>query len=137
MDRFSTVPEQKPPFRLGQGAMLGNDANHDAPPPAERRPKTRKRVLLTGIVAYGNGAHSFLCTMRNLSDTGARLAVSHNAQFPSDFYLINIRDRVAYEAKLVWNRGNEIGVAFKATIPLGGITDPALAFLKQLWLARA
>jgi hypothetical protein len=117
---------------------LGDDANHDAPPPpAERRPKTRKRVLLTGIVAYGNGAHSFLCTIRNLSDTGARLAVGNNAQFPSDFYLINVRDRIAYEAKLVWNRGGEIGVAFKAALPLGDITDPALAFLKRLWLTKA
>ena len=117
---------------------MGDDANHDAPPPpAERRPKTRKRVLLTGIVAYGNGAHSFLCTIRNLSETGARLAVGNSAQFPSDFYLINIRDRVAYEAQLVWNKGNEIGVAFKATLPLAGITDPALAFLKQLWLTKA
>jgi hypothetical protein len=104
---------------------------------AERRPKTRKRVLLTGIVVYGNGAHSFHCTIRNLSETGARLAVDGNAQFPSDFYLINIRDRVAHEVKLVWNRGAEIGVTFKSTIPLGGITDPALAFLKQLWLTKA
>ena len=119
-----------------RGAGLGNDLN-DGPPPAERRPKGRKRVLLTGIVAYANGAHSFHCTIRNLSETGARLAVGNNAQFPSDFYLINIRDRVVYDAKLVWNRGPEIGVTFKATLPLAGITDPALAFLKQLWLTKA
>jgi len=104
---------------------------------AERRPKARKRVLLTGIVAYGNGAHSFHCTIRNLSETGARLGVGSNAQFPSDFYLINIRDRVAHDVKLAWNKGTEIGVSFKSTIPLGDITDPALAFLKQLWLTKA
>ena len=115
---------------------MGNDAN-DAPPPAERRPKGRKRVLLTGIVAYGNGAHSFHCTIRNLSETGARLAVGNNALFPSDFYLINIRDRIAYEATVVWNKGSEIGVTFKQATPLAGITDPALAFLKQLWLTKA
>jgi hypothetical protein len=116
---------------------MGDDANHDAPPPAERRPKARKRVLLTGIVAYANGAHSFHCTIRNLSESGARLAVGNNTQFPSDFYLINIRDRLVYDAKLVWNRGTEIGVTFKAVLPLAGITDPALAFLKQLWLTKA
>ncbi|MEO8300709.1 MAG: PilZ domain-containing protein, partial [Rhizomicrobium sp.] len=116
---------------------LGDDANQDAPPPAERRPKTRKRTLFTGIVAYANGAHSFHCTIRNLSETGARLAIGTNAQFPSDFYLINIRDRIVYEARLVWNKGNEIGVTFKSAIPLAGITDPGLAFLKQLWLTKA
>ena len=104
---------------------------------AERRPKTRKRVLLTGIVTYGNGAHSFPCTFRSLSESGARLVVGDNTLFPSDFYLINIRDRLAYDVKLVWNRGTEIGVTFKATIPLAAITDPSLAFLKQLWLTRA
>ncbi|HJS46166.1 MAG TPA: PilZ domain-containing protein [Rhizomicrobium sp.] len=116
---------------------MGDGPNRDVPPPAERRPKGRKRVLLTGIVAYANGAYSFHCTIRNLSETGARLAVGNNAQFPSDFYLINIRDRIAYDAKLVWNRGSEIGVTFKSIMPLAGITDPALAFLKQLWLTKA
>jgi hypothetical protein len=116
---------------------IGLGQDNSPPPVAERRPKSRKRVLLTGIIAYGNGAHSFHCTFRNLSETGARLTVGHNAQFPSDFYLINIRDRVAYDAKLVWNRGGEIGITFKHTIPLAGIADPALAFLKQLWLTKA
>ena len=116
---------------------MGNAADHDAPPPAERRPKPRKRVLLTGIVAYGNGAHSFHCTIRNLSETGARLAVGNNAQFPSDFFLINIRDRVAYDCAVVWNKAGEVGVTFKATIALSAITDPALGYLKKLWLAKA
>lgn len=104
---------------------------------AERRPKPRKRVLLTGIIAYGEGAHSFHCTIRNLSETGARLAINNSVLLPSDFYLINIRDRVAYEAKLVWNKGSEIGVTFTATLPLASITDPGLGFLKRLWLSKA
>lgn len=135
MDRCLAFSGEKPLPHRGTG--LGNDANHDAPPPAERRPKGRKRVLLTGIVAHGLGAHSFHCTIRNLSESGARLAVGNNALFPSDIYLINIRDRVAYEAKVVWNKGSEIGVTFTHTMPLDGITDPALAFLKQLWLTKA
>jgi hypothetical protein len=135
MNRGLAVSEEKPHLRPGTG--LGSDTNHDAPPPAERRPKGRKRVLLTGIIAYANGARSFHCTIRNLSETGAQLAVGNNAQFPSDFYVINIRDRIAYDARLVWNRGTEIGVTFKAALPLAGVTDPALAFLKQLWLTKA
>ena len=135
MDRFSAT--ERVSLEPGQGTALGNDARHDPPPIAERRPKTRKRVLLTGIIAYDDGAHSFHCTIRNLSESGARLAVTNNALFPSDFYLINIRDRVAYDAKLVWNKRGEIGVTFKATTPLASIADPALAFLKRLWLSKA
>jgi hypothetical protein len=107
------------------------------PPPAERRPKSRKRVLLTGIVTYAEGAFSFDCTLRNLSETGARIAIGKNMQFPSDFYLINVRDRVAYDAKLVWNNSAEVGVTFKSTMPLAGISDPKLSFLKRLWMAKA
>jgi hypothetical protein len=104
---------------------------------AERRPKTRKPVLLTGIIAYAEGAHSFDCTLRNVSETGARIGVGKNVTVPSDFHLINMRDRVAYDAKLVWNKGSEIGVTFKNATPLAAIRDPALAFLKRLWMARA
>jgi hypothetical protein len=117
---------------------VSSGSNDDSvPPPAERRPKSRKRVLLTGIVAYGEGAFSFDCTLRNLSETGARIAIGKNMQFPSDFYLINVRDRVAYDAKLVWNNSTEVGVTFKKTMPLAGITDPKLSFLKRLWMAKA
>ncbi len=120
------------------GIGLGKDSHdNSAPPPAERRPKPRKRVLLTGIVTYANGAHSFGCTIRNLSDSGARIAVSKNAHFPSDFYLIGIRDRLVYDAQLAWNNGAEVGVTFKAIRSLADITDPALSFLKRLWLTKA
>ena len=115
---------------------MGSESD-DMPPLAERRPKTRKRVLLTGIITYAEGAHSFDCTIRNLSETGARIGVGKNMPFPSDFHVINVRDRIAYDAKLVWNKGGEIGVTFKKVTPLAAITDPALGFLKRLWMAKA
>jgi len=107
------------------------------PPAADRRPSPRMRVLLAGIVVYGDGAYSFDCTFRNLSATGARIVMGKTVQFPSEFFLINVRDRVAYDCKLAWNKGGEVGVNFKATISLPAITDPALAYLKNLWLAKA
>jgi hypothetical protein len=113
------------------------DQNVPPPPPAERRPGPRTRVLLSGIVAYGDGAYSFDCAFRNLSASGARLVMGKNIQFPSEFFLINIRDRVAYDCQLVWSKGTEVGVIFKTTIVLPAVTDPALAYLKKLWLAKA
>jgi len=116
---------------------VSDGSDNSLPPVAERRPRTRKRVLLTGIITYAQGAHSFDCTFRNLSDTGARIGVGKNMPFPSEFHIINIRDRIAYDAKLVWNKGGEIGVTFKKATPLAAISDPALAFLKRLWMAKA
>ncbi|HJT42809.1 MAG TPA: PilZ domain-containing protein [Rhizomicrobium sp.] len=116
---------------------MGSEFDNDVPPPAERRPARRKRVLLTGIVAYSDGARSFDCTIRNVSQTGARIVMGKNQQFPTDFYLINIRDRVAYDAKVIWNDGSEVGVTFKKTYPLSELTEPKLSFLKRLWLSKA
>ena len=90
---------------------------------------------MAGIIAHGT--HSLDCTFRNLSATGARITVNRNAQLPSDFYLISIRDRVAYDAQMVWNDGAEAGVTFRKGLPLADITDTRLSFLKRLWLSKA
>jgi hypothetical protein len=105
--------------------------------PAERRPKARKQVLLTGILASPSGDSSMDCTIRDLSETGARVIAAKGARFPPTFYLINIRDRVAYEARVVRSEGLEAGVVFQKTLPLSGLTDPDLAFLKRMWMSKA
>ena len=105
--------------------------------PAERRPKSRRQVLLTGIIASPGGDSSVDCTIRDLSETGARVIAAKGAQFPPTFYLINIRDRVAYEARVVRSEGLEAGVVFQKTLPLSGLTDPALGFLKRMWMSKA
>jgi len=128
-------------MRTVGAASLDTDTLHRkdniAGKPAERRPKSRKQVLVGGIVAFDGGQRSFDCTIRDLSETGARIVAAKGAEFPPRFYLINIRDRVAYDCKVAWNKGGEVGVAFKATVPLSAITDPGLAYLKKLWLAKA
>ena len=103
----------------------------------DRRPKDRRSILVSGIVAYQDGACHFDCAFRDLSDTGARIVVSKNSQCPEEFFLINLRDRIAYDSKLVWNDGKELGVTFKKKMPLSAITDPKLAYLKRLWMAKA
>ena len=75
-----------------------------APPPAERRPAPRSRVLLSGIVAYGDGAYSLDCTIRNLSKTGARVTTKQ-VQLPSDFFLINLKTR---RAQLIYDDDSEL-----------------------------
>src|ERR1700742_5121853 len=74
----------------------------------ERRPFQRKRVLLNGIVVYANGSHSFECSFRNISPGGARIQIGRNMQFPSQFYLIAVRDQVAHQVQVVWNNGIEV-----------------------------
>jgi hypothetical protein len=118
------------------GVVRMSEDKYSKPPVAERRPKQRKRVLMAGIVTYADGAYSFDCTFRNLSETGALVAVGKNIPFPSQFYLIVLRDRVAYEARVVRNNGYEVGVRFQKQLSISDISDPSLNYLKRLWLAK-
>jgi hypothetical protein len=104
---------------------------------ADRRPISRRRVLLPGLIVYANEAQTCDCTLRDLTPGGALLIVPHYVQLPHRFHLINIRDAVAYKARLVWIKGQEIGVSFESVISLSGNTDLPVQRLKKLWLAKA
>jgi len=103
----------------------------------ERRPVPRQRVLLSGLIVYRNGAITCDCTFRSLSTTGARIAVAQLSQFPTHFYVINVRDGVAYDARVVWSKGLEMGIKFEAGLSLSAKPDFMLRRLKELWLAKA
>lgn len=106
-------------------------------PESDRRPQKRKRVLIGARVTYGDGAHYFDCTIRDLSEAGARITLPRGQPMPSNVYLINLRDRTAHEASVKWNNGTEAGLAFNTSFALAEVTDPQLGYLKRLWLERA
>src|SRR5690348_8656364 len=105
----------------------------ELPPTAERRPERRRRTLLGGRVSYDSGAHVFDCTIRDLSESGARITVPGQQPIASQVYLINIRDRIVYEAVVVWNRGGQAGLSFRRKLPIAELADESLHYLKRLW----
>jgi hypothetical protein len=109
----------------------------ELPPTADRRPERRRRTLLGGRVSYDDGAHVFDCTIRDLSTGGARITVPGHQPIAPHVYLINIRDRVVYEAVVVWNRGGHAGLSFRRTTPIADLADKQLEYLRRLWLERA
>jgi hypothetical protein len=115
---------------------MANGIVQGAHAPDSRR-VSRTRVLLTGLIVYGGGTFTCDCKFRSLSATGARIAVAQHVQFPDRFYLINIRDGVAYDAVVVWNKGLELGIKIDSTISLTGKVGYAIERLRQLWLAKA
>jgi hypothetical protein len=108
---------------------------HSGIPPLERRPKRRKRVLYPGLIVHANGSTD--CTIRNLTEYGAHITVRENEVLPSNFYLISIPDRLAYDAEVIWKIGVDTGVTYEKIHDLSNAVDPSLYFLKRLWLARA
>jgi hypothetical protein len=104
---------------------------------SNRKPPPRRRVLLTGLIVYGNGAFTCDCSFRNLSSAGARIALKQLVQLPEHFYVINVRDGVAYFSRLIWNEGLEIGIKIESVVPLNSRDDYLTGRLKKLWLAKA
>ena len=99
---------------------------------AERRPALRSRVLLAGILSYDNGSHSFRCSIRDLSATGARISLPSGFMVPRPVFLIEIRARIAHEADRIWSDNKSAGLKFIRTIVLDRLDDPSLAYLKRL-----
>jgi hypothetical protein len=104
---------------------------------ARRRPPPRRRVLLGGLVTYAQGTHCFSCAIRDLSETGARITMKSKQALPSSVFLINLRDRVAYECRTAWNSGYDAGLQIDKVLPLDALDDSRLAFLKRLGHSHA
>lgn len=83
-------------------------------PAAERRSQARRRTFLGGLLRRRDRASTEDCTIRNLSDGGARLEVANAAWTPESFELaVNGRDMI-WPARVVWRQGGAIGVRFEA-----------------------
>ena len=106
-------------------------------PPVEHRGKRRRRVLLSGMAYVPQTRATFDCTIRDLSETGARITVRPGAIIPTHFLLINIRDRVAYDVQTIWRRESELGVTIVRPVSLADNTHPDAGHLRRLWLERA
>jgi hypothetical protein len=106
--------------------------NRDSPPRAERRPSRRKRVFMSGKIAYADGAYSFTCAIHDLNENGARISAPPSQPIPSKIFLIVPANRTAHEARVVWNNGRQQGLQLLNTFSLDKIADPALRYLKRL-----
>src|SRR2546423_2808196 len=98
----------------------------DALPPvvAERRDDLRQRTLLKGKIAYSDGAFSMDCVIRDLSRTGARVAIAKGQSMPTRVFLLDMRTGVAYESVVAWIRAPQFGLRFVHQHNLQYVTNP-------------
>jgi hypothetical protein len=99
----------------------------------DNRVAVRRRVLLSGKLAYGDG-FSADCRIREQSDTGARIVVSADL-LPREVVLVCVTAGMAYDAEIMWRRGKEAGLKLHRAYPLKSATEPD-ADLPRLRLAR-
>ena len=77
-----------------------------------RRQAERRKVLWGARLATLKGDRYMHCMAKDISCAGARVNIE-DQQFPEDgAYFLDLRNRFAYEAKVVWRRSPELGLQF-------------------------
>lgn len=102
----------------------------------ERRAARRHRVLMSGKVAWLDKPFSSDCTIRDLTDDGARIRLADPIA-PDDPVLIVLRSGMAHEARTAWRHGDLVGLEFLTTHDLTEPVPAHLDELRRLWRAQA
>ena len=89
----------------------------------EARRAPRERVMLSAKLSYQSGAVSVGCVVSQISENGARIAVSADVVL-SNLMRLDIPQRsVSADVRLVWRRGGVAAVAFEPSHP--GVAAPS------------
>lgn len=107
------------------------------PPATERRRIARQRALLSGKFVFEHPSMTVDCTIRDLTEFGARVVVGQGVVVPRRGWLINVRDGSAHESIVVWRAGGLLGVSFHETINVRVAIPAPHGHLHRLWMACA
>ncbi|MCB1510656.1 MAG: PilZ domain-containing protein [Hyphomicrobiaceae bacterium] len=72
----------------------------------------RRRVLKSGVIAFNNRHSTLPCTIKDISETGARLIVNGSINAPDTFELIVELDGLEAQCRVVRRTANEVRVNF-------------------------
>jgi hypothetical protein len=102
----------------------------------ERRAEPRTPTNAPARILHGaNLALWADCAIKDLSQSGAKLAVSHFHNLPPRFVLLSLHAGEAIDVVMKWRRGDLAGVAFEKRHALENLEDPRLAPARETWLA--
>lgn len=77
----------------------------------ERRKHHRNRTLKGARIVTNDGHSTFDCTVRNMSEEGAKLAVASVIGLPRRFRLTMLDGR-SFDCETIWHTETELGVRF-------------------------
>ncbi len=81
-------------------------------PVEQRRASPRSHTLLKGHIIYNNQLSRMECTVRDLSETGARLVFAQPVKIPAEFELQVPRKKLVRRAQVMWYDGPNYGIMF-------------------------
>jgi hypothetical protein len=97
----------------------------------EKRSRRRQRVLLVGKVAHGMAVHD--CTIRDLSERGARVHVPMAIGLPEEVRLLILREGLLVRTRKIWSRETLHGLEFIEAEDIQTCMKPQAEPLKRLW----
>jgi len=101
-------------------------------PLEQRRAIPRSRTLLEGHIIYNNRLSRMECTVRDLSESGARLVFAQPVKVPVEFELQIPKRKLSRRAQVIWYDGQHHGVMF---LDMGeGVPSPVQGEAKPLTL---
>ena len=102
----------------------------------ERRAAERVPTTLRGKAFAGTSNTPRDCLIADFSKRGARLRFEGAAPDEDQFIVVVWSSGLAFEAKLRWRRGDEMGVQFLGSRDLRRPPPPQLEAIRSLWLRR-
>lgn len=105
-------------------------ADHDSPENKRRAP--RRRALLSGKIAYHNGSFTIPCTIRDISDIGARVRIAEGQVLPTQVFLIDVREGCAYDSVTKWQSRPDAGLEFRQKIKLDSNCPEEYRYLRRI-----
>ena len=76
------------------------------------RIESRQRTLSTGFIVTHGNTTGVGCTIRDISEDGARLRVENGYSLPLHFKLKTETEPVEYHCEVVWRKFDEVGIRF-------------------------
>lgn len=107
------------------------------PPKENGRGIPRQRVLLGGIVIFGAALMTRDCTLRDLTDFGARIKLRAAHDIAAPITLLVATTGAAYDCDIIWREGEEIGLSFIRRLNLAEPTLEIEKTARRLWLAKS
>jgi hypothetical protein len=90
----------------------------------ERRRLPRRRTRLSAAAVHGPEDAVVACTVRDKSDTGARLLIQAGSSVPDAFHLIELTTGELHKAQVVWRDDTFVGVTLQEAGDLSAPQTP-------------
>lgn len=82
------------------------------PPETNHRRSERMRSFMAARILFNKGMMKVDCTIRNISDGGAKIEVSGSVTLPEHFELHIPQRNITRKVRLAWRHGDFCGVSY-------------------------